>query len=177
MPKFFEGVYTYEKALAIVLVIAMVVVLSACGVRVRSDDAMGLTMPAGTNELAVTDGDQAAIITDGGILNHVELSDYRYEIYGEIAQTEDIGDCWVVAIRPLSEGGEAYADYPWTTAYVAKDVLTDEIMGTEPWSLNGRAFKFEMANDAHGGGFIHLPSVVLSVEELAPAEIPFWGGR
>ena len=150
-----------KKALAIVLVIAMVVVPSACGVRVRSDDAMGLTMPAGTNELAVTDGDQAAIITDGGILNHVELSDY----------------CWVVAIRPLSEGGEAYADYPWTTAYVAKDVLTDEIMGTEPWSLNGRAFKFEMANDAHGGGFIHLPSVVLSIEELAPAEIPFWGGR
>lgn len=167
-----------KKSLVIVLVIAMVVVLSACGARVCSDDAMGLTMLAGTNELAVTDGDQTAIITtDGGILNHVELSDYRYEIYGEIAQTEDIGDCWVVAIRPLSEGGEAYADYPWTTAYVAKDVLTDEIMGTEPWSLNGRAFKFEMANDAHGGEFIHLPSVVLSVEELAPAEIPFWGGR
>lgn len=166
-----------KKALAIVLVIAMVMILCACGAKARSDDATGSIISTGTNESAVTDGDQATVIIDSGIPGYVELSDYRYEIYGEIAQTEDIGDCWVVAICPLNEGGEAYVGYPWTTAYVAKDVLTDEIMGTEPWSLNGRAFKFEMANDAHGGGFIHLPSVVLSVEELAPAEIPFWGGR
>lgn len=90
----------------------MVVVLSACGAKARSDNATGSTISAGTNESAVTDGDQATVIIDSGIPGYVELSDYRYEIYGEIAQTEDIGDCWVVAICPLNEGGEAYVGYP-----------------------------------------------------------------
>lgn len=119
-------------------------------------------------------------------------TEYDYVIYGSIQQIEPLSGCDydVVAIRPLSEGGEPYEGYPWQNAFIPK-TLTDSVLLDEEgnqqvnrWVENedGKTtikevcFKIKATNSSDEGGFIDLPLLILEIEEIAADDIPIWGG-
>ena len=112
-------------------------------------------------------------------------NEFSYVIYGEFISLSRLrgSDHGVVCVMPLNEGGERDESYGSRTYYVPKEVLDtiegetqiDE-NGVEGWRKIDGAFKIEVTNNDDAGGFIDLPSIILSAERIDAKDIPFWAG-
>lgn len=155
----------------IAFIIAMLLVLSACGKTGDNANAQ----PVSEYEFLDT---------------RLAKVDYSHTMYGVFEDIHTlIGDENVVvaAIRPVNKGGANYDDYGWRTAFASSELFEDIGMetyisddGTKSWIASSatkpRYWKLTMANCADGGGFVNLPEFIISAEEVDVDEIPSWGG-
>lgn len=125
------------------------------------------------------------------VLSYTE--DYEYTMYGVVKQVEILAGCDydVISIQPLHEGGVPYEGYSWDTAFISKElteaVLLDKDGGykTFEWTededgksyIVDTCYRIEATYCEDGGAFVHLPILVLDIEEIAAEEIPVWGGQ
>lgn len=163
-----------SKKIAVLLIGLCLVSLCGCGkesVAAEASDGSGRSVSA--------------------VLSYTE--DYEYTMYGAVKQVEILADCDydVISIQPLYEGGVPYEGYSWDTAFISKElteaVLLDKDGGykTFGWTededgkshIVDTCYRIEATYCEDGGAFVHLPILVLDIEEIAAEEIPVWGGQ
>lgn len=189
-----------KKMLKLVTLVALVLLLSACG--------------AGKTDTAPADADLAEQINEqtdavvpespvdppvlvenhdldpvkgtteeaaSGFDVHVTPNDsFVYTVYGKIRDLKQLtnSDVGVIAVQPLTAGGQPYEDYPWLTCYVPAEIFT-QLEGVAWKSIPENdeiAFALQVCNDADNGGYLHLPSILVDFQEIAVADIPAWFG-
>lgn len=121
----------------------------------------------------------------------VTPDNYTYTVYGQFHQLSTIqggnGYYGLAAFEPYTcskDGIRYYEEYGWRSCYVPLEALREISNPIDPEDPSSgfydpseeRYFKVEMANEANGGGYISLPSVVLKVEEITARDIPAWSG-
>lgn len=189
-----------KKMLKLVTLVALVLLLSACGAG-KTD-----TTPADANLAEQINEQTDAVVpespvdppvlvenhdldpvkgtteeTASGFDVHVTPDDsYVYTVYGKIRDLKQLtnSDVGVVVVQPLATGGQPYEDYPWLTCYVPTEIFT-QLEGVAWKSIPENdeiAFALQVCNDADSGGFLHLPNILVDFQEIAVADIPAWFG-
>lgn len=154
-----------KKRLLAMMTVLMVCCTAGCGADKNVDE------PEAKTQKEATEGSFSVVVNpDTG---------YTYTVYGRLHDYERLtgSDCGVVAIQPLTEGGESYEGYPWMTCYVPSGVMDKlEALDYSPMDETV-AFAATIQNDTDGGGFIDLPEIMVDFEQITVGDIPVWGGQ